>query len=239
MKSLTVTDLEQSGPIGAIWVRNTCSQNYSFTGDILLSIPGNAGQQAQALKVPSTWLPINLTEQFPKHRILESTDFRNAVRHSLLTVISDETANRLLNDPTAADEQRRLRADAQKRKNAGAARIINPENVEIRRTDGIKDEDEDPVDVYGGDEDISVAKAALHGLDLDDNGLSPSFIMFAGKASTLPDVSALNSLKTRGRFTRGELKYLRDNLKNHPQTVVAVKERLTAMANKKKVKKAA
>ncbi|MGD0511500.1 MAG: hypothetical protein ABSA33_06730, partial [Candidatus Micrarchaeaceae archaeon] len=116
MKNLTIAHLEESGSLGKVWVRNTAaSSEFGYSGDILLSIPGNAGQQAQSLKVPDTWLPQDLTERYPKHRILESTDFRAAVRNGLLTIISDAEAARYMRDEGAEDEQRRLVSEARKR----------------------------------------------------------------------------------------------------------------------------
>ena len=232
MKTLSITQLEDAGPRGSVWVRNTGSQSvYEITGDILLSIPGNAGQQTQALKVPSTWLPIDLTTLFPKHRILESTDFRAAVKNGLLTIVDDNTATRILREDGAREEQKRIVAVARARREAGAARTIADSNVEITRADGVKDE-ENPLEIYGND-DVNLAKAALQGLDTDENGLTASFVMFAEKVGTEDDVRALNAIRTRSRFSRRELKYLRDTLKKHPKTVAKIKSRLAEMRAKK------
>jgi hypothetical protein len=237
MKHLAISDLEESGTLGRVWVRNTAAQSdLGYGGEILLSIPGNAGQQAQALKIYDTWLPQDLTERYPKHRILESTDFRAAVRNGLLTIIDDATAKRIQKEDGAEEEQMRLVSEARKRKEAGAARTINQSaNLEVRNldTNKIGDQEENPVDTYGGSEEPNVAKAALAGLDVDENGLSPSFFMFASKMETETDIKALNAIKTRSKFSRRELKYLRDNLKSHPKTVAAVKTKLSAMASSK------
>jgi hypothetical protein len=237
IKHLTIADVEDQGPRGSLWVLNSGpSSVYELEGTLLLSIPGTSGQQqAQALKIPATWLPIDLTTMFPKHRILESTDFRAAVRNELLTIIDDATAKKILGQDGARDEQTRLVAEARRIRDAGAARTINDSNVTVTRADGIKDEDENPVEIHGkDDQEVNVAKAALKGLDLDENGLTPKFVMFAQKVENESDVRALNALKTRSRFSRRELKYLRDNLKQHPKTVAAVKQKLAEMSSTKK-----
>lgn len=239
MKHLSIADIEDpSYPSRSLWVLNSGpSSVYELEGTILLSIPGTSGQQqAQALKIPATWLPIDLTMNFPKHRILESTDFRAAVKNELLTLIDDSTAKRILGQDGAKEEQKRLIAEARRIREAGAARKISESNVTITRADGVKDdEEENPVEIYGkDDQDVNVARAALKGLDVDENGLTPKFVMFAEKVKTETDIRALNALKTRSRFSRRELKYLRDNLKAHPKTVAAVKTKLAEMSSTKK-----
>ena len=183
---------------------------------------------------------MDLTTLYPKHRIIESTDFRAALRNGLLTLIDDATANKYLRQEGAAEEQRKLLAEARKRRDAGAARTINQStNLEVRNLDTNKvGDEENPVDVYGGSEEVSVAKAALAGLENNEEGLSPSFVMFAEKVTSEPDIQALNAIKTRAKFSRRELKYLRDTLNNHPKTVAAVKTKLSEMSSTKKAKSA-
>ena len=235
MKVLSVAQLETLGPLGSVWVRNTGAESLlEINGDILLSIPGNVGQQGQALKVPSTWLPIDLTTNFPKHRILESTDFRAAVRNGLLTIIDEPTAQKILREDGAKEERQRLFAVTQHIKEAGAPRTIADSNVSITRTDGFKEDEENPVSVIGPNQEITLASQAKAGLETDENGLTASFVMFADKVATEADIKALNALRTRARFNRRELKYLRDNLKNHPKTVAAVKTKLSAMSKASK-----
>jgi len=233
IKHLTITELEDAGPRGSVWVLNSGpSSVYELSGDILLSIPGNAGQQTQALKIQATWLPQDLTAKFPKQRILESTDFRSAVVNELLTIISDRDAQRILAQDGAQEERRRITAEARSVREAGAARTIKDSNVEITRADGVKDDDDGKVDIYGpGGEEVSLAKAASKGLDTNDDGLTASFVMFAEKIGTEEDVKALNAIRTRSRFTRRELKYLRDNLRKHPKTVTALKARLSGRSD--------
>jgi hypothetical protein len=239
IRHLSISDVEDPKYLSnSLWVLNSGpSSPYQLEGTILLSIPGTSGQQqAQALKIPATWLAVDLTMSFPKHRILESTDFRSAVRNELLTIIDDATAKRINNQEGATEERKRLLAEARRIREAGAARTIKDSNATITRVDGIKeDEDENPVDVYGTDEeDLTVARAALKGLDVDENGLTPKFVMFAQKVVGSTDIHALNALKTRSRFTRREYKYLRDNLKHHPKTVAAIKAKLAEMSSAKK-----
>jgi len=240
IRHLTIAEIEDpSYTSRSLWVLNSGpSSVYELEGTILLSIPGTSGQQqAQALKIPATWLPIDLTASFPKHRILESTDFRAAVRNELLSIVDDKTAQRLLAQTGAKEEQKRLIAEARRIRDAGAARTINDSNVTITRADGVKDdEDENPVYMSGDDgKEVNVAKAAAQGLDVDENGLTPKFVMFAQKVEAGTDIYALNALKTRSKFSRREYKYLRDNLKHHPQTVAAIKDKLANWPAKKKV----
>lgn len=241
IKKLTISDVEDpSYTSRSLWVLNSGpSSVYELEGTILLSIPGTSGQQqAQALKIPASWLPIDLTMSFPKHRILESTDFRAAVRNELLTILDDATAKKILAQDGAREEQQRLIAESRRIRDAGAARTIKDSNVTITRADGVKDdEEENPVEIYGRDEqEVNVAKAAKNGLDVDENGLTPKFVMFAQKVEAGTDIYALNALRTRSKFSRREYKYLRDTLKAHPKTVAAIKVKLAEMSSTTKTK---
>lgn len=227
IKALSVSDLEAIGPRGSVWVLNTASSSeYELHGTIMVSVPKKNGPGDDAMKVPETWLPVDLTSQFPKDRLLESSEFRSAVEKGFLTIISEKQARAILAQDGAKDEKRRLQAAARFIREASAARSIDPKKTQILNSEGL-DADAQPADIYGQDSDegINVAQLAQAGLD-DVDGFKPSFLMFFDRLKLARDVEALNAIRTRGKFSKKELRHLRDNLKKHPKTVQAIRDRL-------------
>lgn len=59
-------------------------------------------------QLPSTWIPINMTEFAPRASILNSTKFREIVRENKIILINTKDANSLLATPQAKKEIARL-----------------------------------------------------------------------------------------------------------------------------------
>jgi hypothetical protein len=60
-------------------------------------------------------------------------------------------------------------------------------------------------------------------------------MMFFDKINNGTDIAALNAVRTRAKFTRKELRHLRDNLRKHPETVRAIKLKLSELKKKARV----
>lgn len=228
IKSISLSDLDDKGT-GPIWVINSAaSSRFQLTGQIVVSIPQPNGIKSDALVINQTWLPVDISQRFRRDRLLNATEFRAAVVNGLLTVISEKDAERMLRQEGAAEETQRLRDLEEHVRSAGAARTIGDSKVEITRTDGVDDEDENPVEVFGVDDEpeVNVARAAKKGVEADENGLLPSFLMFANKLELENDLAALNAIRARAKFTRREIKYLAKTLKNKPKTLAQLKARI-------------
>lgn len=217
IKKLSLSQVESSGLRGSLWLINSAAQSeLELSGNILISIPRPNGK-VERLEIPETWLPMDASTKFPKERLLDSSEFRSAVQSELITLIDEETAQRILSRAGAADERRRLSQEASRVKKAGAARNISDSNVEII---GIDSDDENVKKAARAD---NVAVLAANGVDLDEDGFRPAFKMFVEKIKNQNDITALNAIRTRARFSLKELRYIRDYLPNHPQTVKEVK----------------
>lgn len=228
IKSITIADLEKQGMRGSVWVINSAAgSQYGLIGEIIINIPKTSGGQPDTLRVPQTWLPIDAAARVPRERLLDAAEFRSAVVNGLITIISEETAAQLLRKDGAREEQQRLVKKDQHVRKQGAARTIADSNVEISRADGVKDDDEEEnkVDIYG-DED-NLAKQTLAGVE-DNDGFKPSFLMFVDKVQTETDIGALNAIRSRAKFTRKEMRHMRDTLNRseYPKTVKALKARI-------------
>lgn len=224
-KSLSIQDLEEGPERGSIWVVNNAHRSFiELEGEVIINIP-NAQGKADAMKVPQSWLPFEATARFPKRRVLESSDFRSAVNNELVIIISEEDAALSLREDGAREERQRLRALDQHIRAAGAPRKISDANVDIVNPNQLNKGNVVPVEVMGQREE-SVAAQIKAGAQPNADGLKPNFMAFFEKMKTQDDVTALNAMKNKGRFSRRELRYLRDNLPNHPKTVKTIKGRL-------------
>src|ERR1700737_3011856 len=219
MKMLSVSHFEEMGTKvnSPIWGINTSAQSIlDQSGEVLVSIPkANGNGQPDALRIQQTWLPQELTRDIPRQRLLRSSEFRKAVTSKLIGLIDVETAQRMLRQSGAKEEQERLDAQARHVRTAGAARTIKDTDATISRADGIVD-DEDDGDrnktVIIDYKDKSVAQIASAGVEDVEDGITPAFKMFCDKLSLGKDLAAKNEIKGRRSFTRAELAYLHRNL---------------------------
>lgn len=229
MKYLTINDLENSGERGSVWVLNTAARSMlELSGEILINVPTAQGKN-EALKIPQTWLPYDAAAKFGKKRLLDSSEFRSAVINQLVAIIDEDTATQVMSQPGAREEQQRLREREQHIYEAGAARKISQANVEITNPNQMGNGNTTPVDIVG-DRDPMAATKIKAGADLNADGLKPNFVAFFNRMKTQSDIEALNALRNKGRVSRRELRYMRDNLpKTHTQTIKAIKSRLTEL----------
>ncbi|BAG41745.1 hypothetical protein [Ralstonia phage phiRSL1] len=225
---ISMTDLEASGERGSVWVLNTAQESqYELKGEIIINVP-NAQGKGEPLRVPESWLPFDATSRFPKTRLLDSTDFRSAVVNGLIAVIDEKSATSILNEPGAREERQRLQQFDKHVREASGAKPINEKLVSITNPNRDNQSNTTPVELVGGREE-TVAALAKAGAKAT-NGMKPQFMAFFEKTKMQADTEALNSIRNRGKMSRKELRYLRDNLPDHHvKTKKAVKGRLSAL----------
>lgn len=246
IKTLPISHFENQGPknLQPIWGINTADQSLlSVVGEVLLAIPKRNGTgQPDPLHIPQTWLPQELTKDIPRQRLLNSSEFRKAVNSKLIGLIDTETAERMLRQSGAREEQERLDAQAKHVRKAGAARTIADSNATIARADGVKDDDDEDDSgrnktvVIDHDDEQSVAEAALNGVEDIEPGISPSFKMWVDKLNAAKkDLAAKNEIKGRRSFKREELGYLSRNLnRSFVLTLAMVNKNIGTAGTKKK-----
>lgn len=224
IKALSLSDLENQER-GSIWVLNTAPQSrYEYSGNVLLAIPNLNGQGGSHLTIKQTWLPQDVSALFGRTRVLNSTDFRSAVIKGLITVVDETTASRMLAQEGAREEERRLMDIDNAVTGAARPRSISDSSLEIRGEDNKVMSDE--VQVVGANGDVKASKVA----DLDENGLKPGFSMWAERLAIQSDIEALNAIRSRGKFTRREVKHLARTLQNHPKTQTQLQARIARYA---------
>ena len=134
-------------------------------------------------------------------------------------LISREDAERLLRQDGASEEQEKLRERARQIRKAGAARTLSDTKTEIRRADGVVEEDDDEhgtgrnkTVVIDHNENTNMAELAAQGVEDVEPGISVNFKMWVDRLCLSKDVLAKNDIKSRRKFSAAELRYLQRSL---------------------------
>lgn len=106
IKGITVSQAEQANT-SSVWVLNTSGERGKSKGIINITIIEGNGR-SNVVRIPVTHIPIDLTTQATKSAILMSPDFRRLVQASIIKLISEDDALKMLDAPGAKEEQRRL-----------------------------------------------------------------------------------------------------------------------------------
>lgn len=102
---LTLNELENRTK-GSIYVLNNTKQPEQ--GEVSFTVPKLGQSGVDNVVVPSTFIPIDLMEQVSRKQLMESSEFKKAVRGKVLLLITDEYAKELLSEEDAVYEQERL-----------------------------------------------------------------------------------------------------------------------------------
>lgn len=103
--TLTLNDLEGMSK-GAIYVLNNTKQPEQ--GEVSFTVPKLGQSGVDNVIVPSTFIPIDLMEQVSRKQLMESSEFKKAVRGKVLVLITESYAKELLSEEDAEYEQERL-----------------------------------------------------------------------------------------------------------------------------------
>lgn len=128
---LTIQEAKRDKEATSLWVLNTAATFGGLIngGVVYVSVNRKDGDPV-ILDVPNTWLPFDLAERAPREEIMASTKFLQAVTSGLLSIISEEAALVMLEDPNAEAERSRLNQQREVVKAATASRGIG-RNVTI------------------------------------------------------------------------------------------------------------
>jgi len=225
IQALTLDEVESNDDIRSVWVLNSAQDSkLAMEGELLINVP-NAQGRPELLRIPQTWLPFNATGRFTKKRLLESTEFRNAVVEELVTLIDEKTAQKINTESGAREEVARLRAKDQMIREAGSVRKISDANVDVVNPNELRGARSNVTDVDVVS-DRDTVKAVKAGAITTKEGMSPNFQAFFERLKLQSDDAALGLVKGKSKLSRRELRHLRDNLHSHPKTVKMIKSRL-------------
>lgn len=91
-----------------LYVLNTSDINGQYMkGDVNISVVTSRGQTLNIV-VPSTWIPIDMSEYLPKDELLKDPMFLRMIRSKRITLISENDAIEILNQPDAVIEKNRI-----------------------------------------------------------------------------------------------------------------------------------
>jgi len=106
MKPITISQAEKSDS-SSVFVLNTSGAKGTSKGIINLTIVEGNGRST-VVRIPVTFIPMDLTTQATKSAILMSPDFRRMVAQGIITVIEEADAVKMLSSDGAQEEQRRI-----------------------------------------------------------------------------------------------------------------------------------
>jgi hypothetical protein len=101
---MSLSELEKS-QIGSIWVMNT---THAPEARLIMSILRRNGVGSDPLRVPKTFIPIDITQQIPRAQILDSADFRRSVSGGLIKIVTPEYAELILSTEEGRAEKERI-----------------------------------------------------------------------------------------------------------------------------------
>lgn len=228
IEGLKLSDLDENER-GSLWVMNNAFNSKATRksrGTVFIGIPDAAGRTTEGLEIPHTWLPIDADAQIPRQELLKSRQFRRAIVDGLIKIISRDDAERLLMQDGAYEEQERLERQKDIVQEATKQRGIKAEMTMIGGDKEDEEEDEASVEMFGE----SLAQATKRGIEADEDGLQPSFKMLADRWVEEGDMSVLNAMRARGKFTPPELRYLKAILKKdvHTNTLARIEAGLNS-----------
>lgn len=198
---------------GPIWVRNTASEIVSPGGDIYISV--SISGTARVVTVPSTWVPINITNQVPRKALTESPYFMEALTKGLVRAISETEAAKILARDGAQEEIERLAERARSVKEAVTVKTLN-KNVTVVNSN-IDEEDEAVATAAASKLKKGVSVVKLNDPDEEDEeeeDVSASFKGWTMKLNSMTPKECGAAIKLRGAISHDEAVFLVSKLKH-------------------------
>ncbi len=201
IQRLSIQDVIRQDEKDPIWCLNNTPMK-GYAGNLLITIPKKYGNgQPDPIHLPRTWLPLDITLQVPRSQIIDSSEFLRAVQSETIILISSDYAKYLMSKEGAREEIERLEQEKQKSAHA-SARLMSTNAVKTYTTNDRSN---------------------------DDNGFDPMFLTKVQQWNAMEDIAVLNQIRA-SKFKVKQLRYITENLKNHPKTVAAI---TAALAKKK------
>lgn len=209
---------------GSVFVLNVATGE--LNGQILINVPKKHGNGSDLVKIPRTFIPMDLTNQVTRSQLMESSEFRKTVTGGLLKLVTPEYAEMLLSSEDGREEKRRIENEMSKAKTIIANAGVTSEDSEEEEYADREDAEEDAKKRR----EVKSSKTA-------DGGVSV-------KLQTLVNSAAEDDLDERGivaklrnynggEFKNKELDFLSKRYANKPRIMKYLKE---VYAAKKKAK---
>lgn len=125
---LSISDISSESYKGSIFVLNTTRGDER--GPVVFNCYKLNGRGVDTVTIPCTFLPTNLINYVTKEQILESSDFKNAIRRGFLCIIDEKEAEELESQPGAQEE--RIRVQNEEAEKINISRSLLGENSDIQ-----------------------------------------------------------------------------------------------------------
>lgn len=144
-KYTTLEELEKSER-GPVYVINNLKGAYK--GMVIIPVARRRGNGQDVLRIPPTFIPVDLTLQISKAQILESTEFRRTVGKKLVVLLNPEYARRLLATEEAKAEARQVSENMARAKLLVESQIMNGNtNDEASMVNDVDDSEVDSINM--------------------------------------------------------------------------------------------
>jgi len=189
----------------ALFIVNTMKRN---KGQILFSCMGELGSP-QTVKVPATWIPVDLTEQAQREKLINSTEFKALLRKGVITIVmanvSDEKAK--LGFIGAEDALKRPECRAEYDSVLAATGSVATASLS----------EEEGLDLDGA------RKSSESSMDHERQASDMALSIVAREEGGEPEETLVNAFRTRmGEFSESDLKYIADNVTGSSLTKLAL-----------------
>jgi hypothetical protein len=210
----TIAELEKQ-PRGQVYVLN--STRGAIKGQLLINIPKQNGNGSTLIRIPDTFIPLDLTSQVTRRDLLESSEFRNTVTKGLLKLLNPVYAEALLETRDAKAELKRIQNEME-RARAALQNATLSDAVDREEEEEIDEEDE--VDLST----LKSAKAAKEGSTRDLNtpltvSAKIKHIVSSSVADDLSQEDIIAKIRKHGVLDKDELIYLAGQFKNQPRVI--------------------
>jgi len=224
MAAMTIRDLEKSKD-GGVFVLNKTSGIEK--GRIVFPVPKSNGVGSDTVLIPSTFIPIDLTEQVSRKQLTESSEFRKCVNSRRVELISEEEYNRLMKQEGADDERDRLYNAQQAYMNT----VQSLDNIIDRGNEVV-----DPAITEANRSSKSRQDQAHASLSEDGEQITPAVLQIVGSLEDEKDeMAAISTLRSLGELMEADYRYV---LKHADKTFVQLRtfcnrnlQRLTGKIN--------
>lgn len=199
--ALTIRDLEKTDKGGIFVLNKTMGIE---KGRIVFPVPKANGMGSDAVIIPGTFIPIDLTEQVSRKQLLESSEFRKCVNSRRIEIITEEEYARLMGQEGAKEENDRLYNVQQAYMNT------------VQSLDNILDANQnnvvDPALASLQRNQAGRAEIASGDVNEDDIRITPAVLqVIASLEEDKEEMAAINTLRSLGELTEEDYRYVLRN----------------------------
>lgn len=104
LRPYQLAELEKNPDAGPVWVIN--SSKGDRRGDVVLTVARKSGIGSDAIVVPATFIPLDLTMIVSRHQLLSDNQFRQALHNGLLRLVHPDDCQRMFEEDDGAIRER-------------------------------------------------------------------------------------------------------------------------------------